>query len=423
MYDWANSAFAATIMAAVLPSFYSSVAGANLEKTIASSYWGYTNTIAMLIIAFSAPILGAIADYLGRKKVFLSWFVCIGVLATASMVLISKGDWLLASTLYIFGRIGFAGANIFYNSLLPHIVDKDRIDKVSALGYAYGYLGGGLLLTINFLMIMKPALFGIFNAEWGVRLSFITVAVWWALFSFPLLSNVPEPKMLKGQGARVKNQRSLKEIGNPIKTGFSRLRSTLREIKQYRELVKFLLAYWLYNDGIGTIIIMAVIFGAEIGIGQSHLIGAILLVQFVAIPFSLIFGRLAERIGAKNSILIALFTYGLITVLGYFMTEAIHFWLLAFMVATVQGGAQALSRSMYSSMLPKEKSAEFFGFYDVSSKFAGIIGPAVFGIVGQITGSSRYGILALILFFAAGGLLLITVKQEKTSGSLLRVDY
>ncbi|MDP7556168.1 MAG: MFS transporter [Nitrospinota bacterium] len=423
MYDWANSAFAATIMAAVLPSFYSSVAGANLEKTIASSYWGYTNTIAMLIIAFSAPILGAIADHLGRKKVFLSWFVCTGVLATALMVLISKGDWLLASTLYIFGRIGFAGANIFYNSLLPHIVDKDRIDRVSALGYAYGYLGGGLLLTINLLMIMKPALFGIFNAEWGVRLSFITVAVWWALFSFPLLSNVPEPKMLKGQGARVKNQRSLKEIGNPIKTGFSRLRSTLREIKQYRELVKFLLAYWLYNDGIGTIIIMAVIFGAEIGIGQSHLIGAILLVQFVAIPFSLIFGRLAERIGAKNSILSALFTYGLITVLGYFMTEAIHFWVLAFMVATVQGGAQALSRSMYSSMLPKEKSAEFFGFYDVSSKFAGIIGPAVFGIVGQITGSSRYGILALILFFAAGGLLLITVKQEKASSSLLSADY
>ncbi len=413
MYDWANSAFAATIMAAVLPSFYSSVAGANLEKTIASSYWGYTNTIAMLIIAFSAPILGAIADYLGRKKVFLSWFVCIGVLATALMVLISKGDWLLASTLYIFGRIGFAGANIFYNSLLPHIVDKDRIDRVSALGYAYGYLGGGLLLTINLLMIMKPALFGIFSSEWGVRLSFITVAVWWALFSFPLLSNVPEPKMLEGQGGRVKNQESLKKIGNPIKTGFSRLRSTLREIKQYRELVKFLLAYWLYNDGIGTIIIMAVIFGAEIGIGQSHLISAILLVQFVAIPFSLIFGRLAERIGAKNSILIALFTYGLITVLGYFMTEAIHFWVLAFMVATVQGGAQALSRSMYSSMLPKEKSAEFFGFYDVSSKFAGIIGPAVFGIVGQITGSSRYGILALILFFAGGGLLLMNVKEEK----------
>ncbi|MEE9165281.1 MAG: MFS transporter, partial [Nitrospinota bacterium] len=201
MYDWANSAFAATIMAAVLPSFYSSVAGANLEKTIASSYWGYTNTIAMLIIAFSAPILGAIADHLGGKKKFLSWFVCTGVLATALMVLISKGDWLLASTLYIFGRIGFAGANIFYNSLLPHIVDKDRIDRVSALGYAYGYLGGGLLLTINLLMIMKPDLFGLYSAEWGVRLSFITVAAWWALFSLPLLLNVPEPATRRGSAA------------------------------------------------------------------------------------------------------------------------------------------------------------------------------------------------------------------------------
>ncbi len=422
MYDWANSAFAATIMAAVLPSFYSSIAGANLEKTIASSYWGYTNTIAMLIIAFSAPILGAIADHHGRKKIFLSWFACTGILATALMVFISKGDWLLASTLYIFGRIGFAGANIFYNSFLPHIVDKDRIDKVSALGYAYGYLGGGLLLTINLLMIMKPDLFGIASAEWGVRLSFITVAVWWALFSFPLLLNVPEPATRRGSAAewsfrsgKLTNKTSPKNKllqSNSIKIGFSRLRSTFREIKQYRELVKFLLAYWLYNDGIGTIIIMAVIFGAEIGIGQSHLIGAILLVQFVAIPFSLIFGRLAERVGAKKSILIALFIYGLITVLGYFMTKAVHFWVLAFMVATVQGGAQALSRSMYSSMLPKEKSAEFFGFYDVSSKFSGIIGPTVFGIVGQITGSSRYGILALILFFAAGGLLLMNVKNS-----------
>lgn len=403
MYDWANSAFAATIMAAVLPSFYSSVAGADLEKTIASSYWGYTNTAAMLIIAFSAPILGAIADHRGGKKSFLGWFAGIGITAAALMVFISKGDWLMASILYAIGRIGFAGANIFYNSLLLHIVDNNRMDNVSALGYAYGYLGGGLLLTINLLMIMKPGMFGISNAEWGARLSFITVAVWWAIFSLPLFFNVPEPTAKAKKG----------EIGNSVIAGFHRLGVTFRKIRQYQELVKFLLAFWLYNDGIGTIIIMAVVFGAEIGIGQSHLIGAILLVQFVGIPFSLLFGRLPRKIGTKNSILIALLVYGFITIFGYFMTEAVHFWILAFMVATVQGGAQALSRSMFATMVPRSQSGEFFGFYDVSSKFAGIIGPAIFGIVGQITGSSRFGILALILFFAAGSLLLMSVNHEK----------
>lgn len=417
MYDWANSAFAATIMAAVLPSFYSSVAGANLEKTIASSYWGYTNTAAMLIIAFSAPILGAIADHKGEKKRFLGWFAGIGIIAAALMVFISKGDWLMASILYVMGRIGFAGANIFYNSLLLHIVDNDRVDNVSALGYAYGYLGGGLLLTINLLMIMKPGLFGISNAEWGARLSFITVAVWWAIFSLPLFFNVPEPnaRAKKGEiGNSVNSFQKNKFLQcSSIKAGFSRLRSTFRKIRQYQDLVKFLLAFWLYNDGIGTIIIMAVVFGAEIGIGQSNLIGAILLVQFVGIPFSLLFGRLPRRIGTKNSILITLLVYGFISILGYFMTEAVHFWILAFMVATVQGGAQALSRSMYCSMVPRSHSAEFFGFYDASSKFAGILGPAIFGIVGQITGSSRFGILALILFFAAGSLLLMSVNHEK----------
>ncbi len=403
MYDWANSAFAATMMAAVLPSFYSSISGANLDKTTSSSYWGFTNTIAMLIIAFSAPILGAIADYQGKKKKFLAWFAGLGILASALMVFISRGDWIMASILYIVGRIGFAGSNIFYNSLLPHIADKDRMDNVSALGYAYGYLGGGLLLTINLLMIMKPHLFGISNAEWGARLSFSSVAIWWGVFSLPLFFNVPEP------AARQENRSKV----NPILGGFKRLKTTYKEIRKYRQLIKFLFAFWLYNDGIGTIIIMAVIFGTEIGISQTHLIGAILMVQFIGIPFSLLFGRLPNKIGTKNSIVIALFIYALISILGYFMTKAIHFWILAFMVATVQGGAQALSRSMFGVMVPIKKSAEFFGFYDVSGKFAGIAGPAVFGVVGQITGSSRYGILALVFFFAVGSLLLILVNHEE----------
>lgn len=408
MYDWANSAFATTIMAAVLPAFYSSVAGATLSPVQASSYWGYTNTIAMLLVAVSAPILGAIADHSGARKRFLGSFASVGITFTALMVFISSGDWLLASGLYILGRIGFAGANIFYDSLLPHVARPEDIDQVSTRGYAVGYLGGGLLLVLNLLMI-QPGLVGlksfpgIPSAEWGSRLSFLTVAIWWAIFSIPLFRQVPEPLAVVSRD----------ESANPVRAGFQRLRSTFHDIRRYRELFKFLAAFWLYNDGIGTIIIMAVIFGAEIGVGQADLIGAILMVQFVGIPFSIAFGWLARRLGAKRSILLALGVYTLIAIGGYFMQTALHFWILALLVATVQGGSQALSRSLYGAMSPRAKTSEFFGFYDVSSKFAGIIGPALFGIIGTLTGSSRLSIVSLVVFFITGAYLLTRVDEQE----------
>jgi UMF1 family MFS transporter len=403
MYDWANSAFATTIMAAVLPAYYSSVAGAVLAKTTASIYWGYTNTLAMLIVALLAPVLGAMADHGGTRKKYLGVLASIGILSTALMVLISTGDWLMASILYVMGRIGFAGGNIFYDALLPHVAGKDRIDQVSTYGYALGYLGGGLLLVLNLAVIMRPAAFGIPNAEWGSRLSFLSVAVWWTIFSIPLFRNVGEPPTRRIDG----------ESRNPVIAGIQRLRSTFREIKTYREAFKFLIAYWLYNDGIGTIIVMAVIFGAEIGIGQSALIGAILAVQFVGIPFSILYGYLAKRLGAKNSILIGLMVYTSIAIGGYFLRTALHFWILAFMVGMVQGGTQALSRSLFGSMIPRFRTAEFFGFYDVSSKFAGILGPLLFGVVGQLTGSSRLSIISLVVFFVGGILLLIRVDPDE----------
>jgi len=403
MYDWANSAFATTIMAAVLPEFYSSVAGTTLDKTTATSYWGYSNTIAMLIIAITAPILGAIGDHSGAKKRFLGGFAGLGILATALLIGVGSGMWFYASVLYICGRVGFGCANIFYDSLLPHVARAEEIDRVSAEGYAYGYLGGGILLAVNLLMIMKPDFFGIPNAEWGSRISFLTVALWWALFSIPVLKNVSEPPTIVVGG----------ESRNPMLAGYQRLRKTFRDIRRFKELVKFLVAFWLYNDGIGTIIIMAVIFGAEIGIGRSHLIGAILMVQFIGVPCTAFFGRLPKKLGTKNSILLALGVYAIITILGYFMQKPAHFWLLALLVSLVQGGSQALSRSMYGSMTPPSKSAEFFGFYNVSSKFAGIIGPAIFGIVGQLTGTSRLGIIAIIIFFLAGALMLAMVDHRE----------
>jgi len=403
MYDWANSAFATTIMAAVLPEFYSSVAGFNLDKTTATSYWGYSNTIAMLIIAITAPILGAIGDHFGAKKRFLGGFAGIGIVATALLFGVGKGMWFYASLVYVFGRVGFGCANIFYDSLLPHVARPDEIDRVSAEGYAYGYLGGGILLSINLIMIIKPDFFSIPDAQWASRISFLMVALWWAVFSMPLLKNVPEPSILVARN----------ESTNPLVAGYERLRKTFGEIRKFKELMKFLVAFWLYNDGIGTIIIMAVIFGVEIGISKFHLIGAILMVQFIGVPFTVFFGRLPKKLGTKNSILLALCIYGVIVILGYFVNRPLHFWVLALLVSMVQGGSQALSRSLYGSMTPPSKSGEFFGFYNVSSKFAGIIGPALFASVGQLAGSSRLGIISILVFFLLGALVLATVDHRE----------
>jgi len=403
LYDWANSAFATTIMAAVLPVFYSSVAGANLNKTTASSYWGYTNTIAMLIVAFTAPILGALADHSGIKKRFLASFAGMGVVSTAMLVLVGKGDWFLASLLYIIGMVGFSGGNNFYDSLLPHVAGEKDIDRISSYGYALGYLGGGILLAFNLSMILKPHWFGIPDAEWGTRYSFMTVGVWWTLFSIPILKNVPEPPIVPIPG----------ESSNPLRASFQRLSLTFHNLRQYREAFKFLVAFWLYNDGIGTIISMAVIFGAEINIPQAHLIGSILAVQFIGIPFSILFGRLAGWMGTKRMIFLGLAVYTGISLGGYFIQTALHFWILAVLVGFVQGGTQALSRSLFGTLIPKSRSAEFFSFYDVSSKFAGIIGPSVFGIVGQMTGSSRLSVVALVVFFIGGGLILLTVNEKE----------
>ena len=273
-------------------------------------------------------------------------------------------------------------------------------------------------MAVNLLMILKPALFGIPGAEWASRISFLTVAIWWALFSIPIFKYVPEiPAVI-----------SKNESPNPLLAGYQRLSRTFRDIRKFKELIKFLAAFWLYNDGVGTIIIMAVIFGTEIGIGKVHLIGAILMVQFLGVPCSVIFGRLPKRMGIKNSIITALCIYTIISFLGYFMEKPAHFWLLAFLVSMVQGGTQALSRSLFGSMVPPSKSAEFFGFYNVSSKFAGIFGPALFGFIGQLTGSSRVGIVTIVFFFLTGAILLRRTdivkgrKEAKEEEAILRVE-
>ncbi|TDX51605.1 MFS transporter [Orenia marismortui] len=403
LYDFANSAFATTILAVVLPIFYKDIAAKGLANNLAISYWGYTQAAAMLFIAILSPLLGAIADYSNSKKKFLRFFAYLGMLGTALLFLIKEGDYLWASFFFILGSIGFSGGNVFYDSFLATITSKNKIDYVSSLGYSVGYLGGGLLLAINLLMISKPTLFGISNTLLATRLTFISVAIWWFLFSIPIFNNLKEDR---GHNISIK-------FSKCIKAGFIRVIRTFKNIRKYPQLFKFLIAFWIYNDGIGTIIRMATIYGRGIGIAQTSLIAALLLTQLIGIPCALIFGKIGEKFGAKFGIMIALIVYLLITIKGYFISTALDFWILAGMVGLVQGGVQALSRSLYGSMVPENKAAEFYGFFGVSSKFAAITGPFIFALVGQLTASNRLGIISIALFFIIGILILSRVDVEQ----------
>lgn len=402
LYDFGNSAFATTIMAAVLPIFYYDVAAKGVQESLAASYWGYSQSIAVLIVAILAPILGAIGDYSAAKKRFLMFFAYMGMLATVLLAFVGEGDYLFASALLVVGTIGFSGANVFYDAFLPEVAKGEDIDRVSAAGFTLGYIGGGVLLAVNLLMIMKYEWFGIPNSLVGTQLAFVSVAIWWFVFSIPLFKNVIEEKKVQPERTR-----------SYISIGFQRLGRTWKELKHFKQLLIFLLAFWMYNDGISTIIKMATIYGRDIGIDSSSLITALLLTQFVGIPCTFFFGWLAGKITPKRALIISLFIYLAIVGLGYFMTTALHFYILAVCVGLVQGGAQSLSRSIFGRMVPGDRHGEFFGFYGISSKFAAIFGPFAFALVGQLTGSSRLGILSLVFFFIVGIILLFVLDVEK----------
>lgn len=404
MYDWAKSSFETTIGVAVLPVYWSSVAAVTLAGPIASAYWGYTNSIALILVAIMSPVLGAMADFMGAKKKFLAGFMLVGVLATACLFFVGEGDWKLAAFLFVVGSIGVTASTVFNDSLLPNIASDEEVDKVSTAGYALGYFGGGVLLALNVIILTRPSLIGLGDVGAATRVVFLTVSVWWLVFSLPVLRRVPEPPR--------RLEANELATANPVAIGFRRLAITFREIRQYRELFKFLLAYWLYIDGVHTIQKMAAVYGVELGIGRSTLIGAILLVQFVGIPATFAFGSIATRIGARKGLYIALGVYTGIAIFGYFVSEAWHFWVLAIVVGLVQGGAQALSRSLYATMVPRAKSSEFFSFFSIFEKFGGVAGPALFGVVALMTGSSRYAILALIFFFIGGIALLSRVDID-----------
>ena len=412
MYDWANSAFAVTIVTAIFPVYFTSVAAAGISPAEATRRLAMATTIALAISAVLAPVLGAVADYAPVKKRLLGLFMAIGALASGALFFIQRGDWQMAALLFGIGNIGFAASLAFYDSLLPHVASEDEIDRVSTAGYAIGYLGGGLLLALNVAWILSPSTFGLPDAALASRLSFLSVALWWPLFSIPLLRQVAEPAIARTGPAQ--------SASTLVVTAFRSLGQTLRDLRRYRNAFLLLIAYVVYSDGINTIIRMATSYGTEIGLKQSALITAILLVQFVGIPFAFLFGMLAGRIGAKASVFIALGVYSLISVMGYFMKTERDFYVLALMVAAVQGGSQALSRSLFASMIPRDRSSEFFGFFSVFEKFGAIAGPAVFGLISAITGSSRGAILSVIIFFVIGAVLLalVDVKAGQQSAAL-----
>ena len=413
MYDWATSSLQTTVLVAVFPIFFVRVAAAGLPESRGTQALATANTIAAVIVALLSPVLGAISDYAAAKKRMLAASMLVGAAATAGMFFIRHGDLTLASTLFVIALVGATASFVFYEALLPHIATPAEIDRVSSAGYAIGYIGGGVLLALNLAWIQRPDLFGLpageglsqQQATLPARLAFVSVAIWWVAFSIPLLRRVPEPPRTL--------ERDEPGRGSVVRTSFARLGETLRDLMGFRQAFLMLLAFLVYNDGIQTIIKMATAYGTEIGIGQSALIAAVLLVQFVGVPCAFLFGMLATRIGAKRAVFVGLLSYTAISVVGYYMRTAAHFFILASLVGVVQGGTQALSRSLFATLIPAHKSGEFFGFYSVFEKFSSIFGPLLFSITIARTGSSRNAILSVIVFFAVGAALLAFVNVER----------
>ena len=401
MYDWANSAFQTTVITAVFPRFFSDFAAAGLTSAEATARFAWATTIAVTITAVLGPVLGAIADVRGLKKTLLAVSMAVGIVATVLLATITRGGWIYAAAVFMIANIGIAASFVFYDSLLPHIAAPEEIDRVSTAAYAIGYLGGGVLLVVNLAWILSPTTFGLSDSVAAIRLSFVSVAVWWLVFSLPLFIQVAEPKPSLDVDER--------GGANSIRVAFVRLWHTFHELRGHRQAFLMLVAFLLYNDGIQTIIRMASIYGAEVGIDQNAQIAAFVLVQFVGVPCSFVFGGLADRIGAKRAVFLALAIYTGISMLGYFMTVAWQFFALAFLVGTVQGGSQALSRSLFARMIPKHKSSEYFGFFAVFEKFAGIAGPALFAASVTLFDSSRAAVLSIIVFFVMGALVLTRV--------------
>jgi UMF1 family MFS transporter len=413
-YDWANSAFATTVMAGFFPVFYSAITK-EISTEESQFYFNLTLAAASAVIAVSAPILGAVADRGGSRKKFLVFFAALGILMTAGLVWVHAGAWWMGLLLYGLGTVGFSGANVFYDSMLVDVAEEHELDLVSALGYSAGYIGGGLLFLVNVLMVQKPEWFGLGGAGEAVKASFLSVSVWWAVFTIPLLRWVTETP--------TEDQAS---AGQAVRQGLRQLATTFKEIRSFRVLLLFLVAYWIYIDGVNTVIKTAVFFGDRVlGLDQGALITALLLTQFVAFPAALAFGALGQRIGPKPATLIGIAVYLVAIVYAWrFLDSDRDFYVLAVAIGLVQGGVQSLSRSLYARMVPVSKTAEFFGFFNMVGKFATIFGPLLIAFTPKLIpgADERDGILSLSILFLVGGFLLSRVNVEEGIAAAQQAD-
>lgn len=417
LYDWANSAFATVVMAGFFPIFFKQYWSVGTDPTISTARLGLANSVGGIVVALLAPVLGAIADRGTAKKRFLMFFAYMGVVMTAGLYLVGEGDWPLAVLLYVAATVGFSGSNIFYDALLIGVASEKRVDFVSSLGFSLGYLGGGLLFALDVWMTLAPATFGFADAAEAVRFAFLTVALWWALFSLPLIFFVPEP------------------AGDPVaagawRGGLAQLRQTVADMRQRRVVLLFLAAYWLYIDGVDTIVRMAVDYGISIGFASEDLIAALLITQFVGFPAAIAFGVLGRRIGVRRAIFGGLAVYLVISVWAAFLRDKTEFYALAVCIGLVQGGVQALSRSFYARLIPAQRAAEYFGFYNMLGKFAVVIGPVLIGGVGLLARylgldsdtASRLGISSVALLFVGGGVLLYFVDEAEGQRQARRLE-
>lgn len=403
LYDWANSAFATSVVSAILPVYFARTAAKTMPAHEATALWGYASAAALALTALLSPVVGALADQTRRRKPMLFACMLLGVLGTLGLAFTPAGEWRGLLLAFALAFIAFATGNVLYDSLLPSVAEPHEMDRISTRGFAWGYLGGGVLLAVNLAMVTMPQRFGLADAGQATRAAFATVAAWWLVFSLPLFRRVPEPDSQRsGVPARQLAGAVLRQLGG-----------TIRDLRQHPDLLRFLIAFWLYSDGIGTIIKMATIYGVEVGLGDKDLMGALLMVQILAAPASILFGRLATPLGPRGAVLLGIAGYTVISVFAFFLRSPWQFWTLAALVALFQGGTQALSRSMFASLVPRERSGEMFGFYSVSEKLAGVAGPILFGVVTQLTHGGRLATLTLLPLFIGGAWLLSTVDLAR----------
>jgi MFS transporter, UMF1 family len=410
MYDWANSAFTTTVMAGFVPVLFKKYWGAGADASETSFRLGLTNSLASLVVALMAPALGAIADVGGSRKRFLLVCTVFSVIATAALAAVGRGQWMMAAIVFGIGVVGFSAAMIFYDALLMDVSTPETSDRVSARGFALGYLGGGLLFALNVLMTQKPHWFGLADATMAARVSFITVAIWWTVFSIPMFRHVRE------QSSRAPIRDAGTRAG-AVRAGLAQLVDTFHHLRRHRNAFLFLLGYWLYIDGVSTIVRMAVDYGISLGFPSSALIGALLLTQFVGFPASILFGRIGERFGARTGIFIAIVVYIGICVWGYRLAHIWEFYALATAIGLVQGGINSLSRSLFSRLTPHDRSAQFFGFYNMVGRFSAVLGPVLMGVVARGTHNPRLSMLALSALFVAGAMFLARVHEKPLSSN------